>query len=332
MPKDDESKNPQQAANTQRQRSPRKQNTRPGAKVRPTPQPATVATEAEEAESTVNASDKPEPPKTGSDDAEAMDLDDELPANTATSADTNANVEPGPAKDAGKETPSQTQPASSTMENSKESKLFNLDGLREAAPFTSTSHGGIDDLQDIHASLPFESRAKTSRTTMNDIRAPKLVLPNPPKRPQPPPLVPMSLGSERLGLSRAAWDRHLAEMEFYMRRWSAFNKEMLNHFVARQETLDTGMAPHWLGAVGDSTGVKVSNGDGQEDSKETQEDDDDDTKVPQSSKCGFNAYVRALEQDRQAQKHWEVAREMHMECIFAHGQLRDSLLNSSRLF
>ncbi|KAK1146961.1 hypothetical protein N8T08_002288 [Aspergillus melleus] len=332
MPKDDESKNhPQQATNTQRQRSPRKQNTRPGAKVRPTPQPATVATEAEEAESTVNGSDKPEPPKTGSDDAEAMDLDDELPANMATGADTTTNVE-GPAKDTGKETPSQTQPASSSTETSKESKLFNLDGLREAAPFTSTSNGGIDDLQDIHASLPFESRAKASRTTMNDIRAPKLVLPNPPKRPQPPSMVPMGLGSERLGLSRAAWDRHLAEMEFYMRRWSSFNKEMLHHFVARQETLDTGMAPHWLGAVGDSTGVKVSNGDDQNDSKEAQEEDDDETKVPQSSKCGFNAYVRALEQDRQAQKHWEVAREMHMECIIAHGQLRDALLNGSRLF
>ncbi|PLB48901.1 DnaJ domain protein [Aspergillus steynii IBT 23096] len=332
MPNDDEPKTQQPAANSQRQRSPRKPNARPGAKVRSTPQPATVATEAEEAESTVSGNNKPEPAKPGSDDAEAMDLDDDLPANNT---GTGANIEPEPVQDTGKENTSSKTPLASsgrgkTDSSKPESKTFNLKDLGETAPFTSTSNGGIEDLQDIHASLPFESRAKTSRTTMNDIRPRKIVCPNPPKRPQPPQLVPIGIGSERLGISRAAWDRHLAEMEAYMRQWSAFNGRMIRHFDARQEAVNTGMAPHWLGAVGDSARIKVDNENDQEDTNETQQDDD--RMESGSGKGGFNAYMRALTEDREIRKHWEVAVEMHTECMIQHGQLRDALMNGSPLF
>lgn len=329
MPNDDEPKSQSQAANSQRQKSPRKQTARPGAKVRSTPQPATVATEAEEAESTVNGDDKPEPAKAGTDDTEAMDLDDDPPAD---STETRANVAPEPPKETGKANTSKAQSASSGLgqpdSSNSESKLFNLKDLGEAAPFKSTSNGGIEDLQDIHASLPFESRTKTARTTMDDIRPRELKLPNPPKRPQPPQLVPIGLGSDRLGLPRAAWDRHLAEMEAYMRQWSAFNNRMIRHFDARQEAVNTGMAPHWLGAVGDATRIKVNNENDREDSSETPQEDD---MVPGSGKGGFNAYMRALNEDRKVRKHWEVAVDMHTECMMQHGQLRDALMNGSRL-
>lgn len=325
MPQSEEAS---QWANTQRQRSPKKQ-TKFGIKMRPTPQPASVATEAEESRTTVEGSSKQEATGTGAEEVEAMDLDDDVP-----SKNTDGGFQTDKASKDQVTQPSSGVDSKDTGASFK-SCLFNLNDLSSTAPFTNTNNGGIEDLQDIHATLPFESRAKAPRTTARDVRPRKLICPNPPKRPTPPELVPISAGSQQLGLPRGAWDRYIAEMGAYMREWNAFNRRLLRHFNARQDAMETGMAPNWIGAVGDSTRIKINEPSGEDDEKATREDDDDaesdDAMVAGSAKAGFSAYLRAFDEDERVHKHWEVARENHRKCIVQLGEMREWILNGGKL-
>ncbi|GES62325.1 DnaJ domain protein [Aspergillus terreus] len=319
----------QHTANAQRPRSPRKP-TRPATKLRPAPQPVSVSTEAEESKSTVGGGN---PSARAAEEGEAMDLDDDIPAKPA-------NVNAGAAQsisDSGKENEGpKSRPTSSGQgkdDNSQRaSKLFDMKNLGNTVPFTYSNNGGIDDLQDIHASLPFESRAKVPRTTMQDIRARELICPNPPKRPEPPKLVPVSVGSSQLGLPRAAWDRYVLEMNSYMREWNAFNRRILTHFNARQEAIETGMAPNWIGSIGDSARLRVNaQNDDEDGGKGGSGDESDDNMVAGSAKGGYSAYLRGLDEDAKVQKHWDVARELHRECILKLGKMREWILNGGRL-
>ncbi|KAF7593813.1 hypothetical protein BBP40_010747 [Aspergillus hancockii] len=326
MPQDD---GHQQTGNAQRPRSPRKP-TRPTTKGRTAPQSARVATEAEEARSTVGGDDKPDSTRAGNDE-EAMDLDDDAPVKDAPVDPANSS------KDTGKEAPQPgPRPSSSSSgEKGASTKLksppIDLKNLGKTAPFTTFTNGGIEDLQDIHASLPFESRAKTNRTAMRDIRPRELLCPNPPKRPQPPQLVPISVGSQQTGLPRTAWNRYVAEMNTYMREWSVFNRCMLTHFNARQDAIDTGMAPNWIGAAGDSARLNINDQDDDNENKEGDGNDSDDAMVLGNGKGGYSAYLRGLDEDAKVLKHWEVAREMHRDCILKLGQMREWILDGGKV-
>lgn len=99
-----------------------------------------------------------------------MDLDDDTPAKQAAAP-------PPPNPDSKAEAqPSKSRPSSSgggKAKNADPKGRFDLKNLGNTAPFTSTNSGGIDDLQDISATLPFESRAKVPRTTAHDVRPPE---------------------------------------------------------------------------------------------------------------------------------------------------------------
>jgi hypothetical protein len=260
-----------------------------------------------------------------------MDIDDDNPAKEATVNPANAT------KASGKEVPQPKLGSSSSSSSEKGASTkpkgpeFDLKNLGTTAPFTNTTNGGIEDLQDIHASLPFESRAKTHRTTISEIHPRELRCPNPPKRPQPPQLVPINAGSQQTGLSRTAWNRYVAEMNTYIREWSAFNRRMLNHFNARQEAIETGMAPNWISAAGDSARLNINDQDDHNEDKEGGGNDSDDAMVPGSGKGGYSAYLRGLDEDAKVLKHWEVAREMHRECILELGQMREWILNGGKV-
>ncbi|KAB8213286.1 DnaJ domain protein [Aspergillus novoparasiticus] len=328
MPKDGGHQQQQQPGNAQRPRSPRK-HTRSATKTRVAPQAASVATEAEEAKPTVGGDHgKQHSAGTGEEDGEAMDLDDDSPAkNTTVESDKAAKSKEVPPS---KPTPPSSGNGGKGEDTKPTSPHFDLKNLGKTAPFTSTTDGGIEDLQDIQSSLPFESRAKSQRTTVRDIRPRELICPNPPKRPQPPRPVPISAGSQQLGLPRKAWDRYVAEMNTYMREWNNFNRRMLHHFNARQEAIETGMAANWISAVGDSTRLKINGQDEDTDDKGGDGNDSDDEMVP-GGKGGYSAYLRGLDEDAQVLKHWEVAREMHRECILKLGQTREWILNGGKV-
>ncbi|KAL4995279.1 hypothetical protein BDV10DRAFT_134809 [Aspergillus recurvatus] len=310
----------QRQPNPQRTRSPRKQ-TRPGVRTRPTPQQASVATEAEEAESTVEGNG-PAPDI----DGEAMDLDDESPAKTATTAA--APPKPNNSKETINPASSKSRPTSKS--GSKDapggnSNPLNLKNLGGVFPFTTTNSGGLDDLKDISSTLPFESRPKAPKTSKSDTYPRELVCPNPPKRPEPPQPIPMSAGSKEMAISRAALDRYIAEMNTYVREWGAFDGRMVGHFLSRHKSNQTEMAPNWLGGIGDSVRLGVSDEEGGKNSG----DESDDTTVGagigtgSTARRGFTSYKNALIQDEKVMKHWEVAREMHLECMLKFGQMRE---------
>lgn len=330
-----------QTGNTPPTRSPRKQ-TRSGTKVRSGPQSASVATEAEEARETVNGDGHPEPARTVPDDVEAMDIDDELPplnrstggAKNSSYPDLNSHIPKAAA-------PGPGQPGSQTENNgtsnaNASTPLFDLDPLRKTAPFTNTNSSGIDNLGDVHATLPFESRAKEPVTTQRDIRPRELKLPNPPKRPTAPSPAPLQPGSQQLVLPREKWNWYVSAMGTYMHEWNNFNRRMLLHFNTRQEAIETGLAPGWISAVGDSARLKMNG---------TDEDDDDgqgthagldvnpndESLVPGTAKGGFSAYLRGIEEDMQVRKHWEVACEMHRECILSLGRLREWIRSGGKV-
>lgn len=322
MPTNDGS---QTDSNPQPSRSPRKQ-PKTSAKARTAPRTASVATEVEEAASTVDGGNESHSPKPGVDGGEAMDIDDD---NSIKQPDAATAPEPKP-KDQSGGTPQKE--ASSSAGKKRESSIFNLNKLGKTDPFTNTNRGGIDNLQDIGTTLPFESRAKTAKSTVHDIRPRELDCPNPPKRPRTPLLLPISAGSQQLALSRSAWNRYVAEMNTYMREWNAFNGRMLEHFNARHYAVKTGLAPGWISAVGDSSKLNLDSQDGPEDSGQLGRDGEGiDDLVPDSAKGGYSAYLRGLEEDVKVRKHWDVACEMHQECIMELGQIREWIRDGGKI-
>lgn len=319
--------NGSQETNRQGSRSPKKQ-PRPGARARTAPKPASVTTEAEEAKTTLDESSEQQSTQTGAASVEAMDIDD----------DNSKPHTPAPAPDRGAEeqnnVPKRKPVPPSTINKAAETKsensTFNMNKLGKTDPFTNTNSDGIDNLQDIHANLPFESRAKTANPTVNHIRPRDLDCPNPPKRPRPPQLQPISAGSQQLALSRNAWNRYVAEMNTYMREWNDFNGRMLGHFNARQHAVQTGLAPGWISAVGDSARLNL---DSQEENEQSTGDADweDDVLVPDTAKGGYSAYLRGLEEDVKVRKHWDVACELHQECILELGQIRKWIRNGGKI-
>ncbi|KAJ5089243.1 hypothetical protein N7532_007927 [Penicillium argentinense] len=343
------------SSNTPPSRSPKKQ-ARSGAKARSGPQPASVATEAEESRDTINGTIPPQyaQPQAAQADAEpeAMDLDEEVPSvrpNPAASDHGSASA-PGSANTsypdlnthAPKDTPAAPKEPQAPRADNGTSKtetrtpLFNLDNLRNTAPFTSTNSGGIENLDDVFATLPFESRPKQQTTSRRDTRPRELKLPNPPKRPRVPEIEPAQPGSQQFILRRDQWNYYVSTMGTYMHEWNAFNRRMLLHFNTRQEAIETGLAPGWMSAVGDTSRLRVNGGDddGPENRNTSRTDTDaseSDDLVPGSRNGGFSAYLRSVEEDIQVRKHWEVACEMHRESIVSLGRLREWIRNGGKV-
>jgi hypothetical protein len=318
-----------------------------------------VATEADEAKETINGDGSTQPNGTAAPDVEAMDLDDDLPTPPDVppvpgKVPMNGSSDPGSASASYPDLASQAAPDAPPVKKTKtpprtedsavnadaRAPLFNLDNLRNTVPFSSTTGGGIENLEDVHATLPFESQAKQQNSNKRDIRPRELQLPNPPKRPWAPKPAPLTPTSTQPVLPREKWNWYVSAMGTYMHEWNAFNRRMLKHFNARQEANETGLAPGWISAVGDSSRLSINDGDDDTDSNGTsgktkiREDADgalDEFLVPGSSKGGFSAYLRGVEEDIQVRKHWDVACEMHRECILDLGRLREWIRNGGKV-
>ncbi|KAJ5126689.1 Heat shock protein DnaJ N-terminal [Penicillium atrosanguineum] len=322
-------------------RSPKKQ-ARSGTKVRSTPQGPSVASEADEAKETINGTTPPEPSRSAPADVEAMDIDEPAMPASAMSAkppvgDSRSSSYPDLAAHA-TQVPSpatrKAQPTSQT-ENTPNTEtrtpLFDLGNLRNTAPFTNTNSGGIENLEDVHANLPFDSRAKQATTTKRDIKPRALNLPNPPKRPWAPQPTPAFAGSQHLTLPRDKWNWYVSAMSTYMHDWNKFNQRMLLHFNTRQAAIETGLSPKWISAVGDTARLQIDGADDDEKSETRDEPDEGDDLVPGSGKGGFSAYLRGIEEDVQVRKHWDVACELHRECILDLGRLREWIRNGGKV-
>jgi hypothetical protein len=136
-----------------------------------------------------------------------------------------------------------------------------------------------------------------------------------------------------MAIPRAALDRYIAEMNVYIREWGAFDGRMVGHFLSRHKSNQTEMAPNWLGGIGDSVRLGLSDETG----GKTSGDESDDTTVGagigtgSAARRGFTSYKNALIQDEKVMKHWEVAREMHLECVLKFGQMREWVRNGGKI-
>lgn len=323
------------------------------------PKPASVSVEVDGEEETVHAADgglgaKKEYGGGG----EAMDIDDDIPAgkeqmNGPPGEPRLVSVEPNNpewrASARQGQQPQQQQPMGTrstpdpAFANAKSgNNLLNLSKLNNIAPFTTTNHTGINDLNDLNTTLPFESRPGNTVNTSNTsarltVRPGDLALPKPPKAPVPPrctsdptnlPLDPTQ--QMRPMLTQKTWDRYVAEMGAYMNEWNAFNRKMLGHFKARQETVETGLSPRWISAVGDSSRLNLDAGLNL-DVESGKGVDEAEGLVAGSGKGGFNAYLRGVDEDVVVRKHWDVAWERHRACIVALGEVRDWIRGGGRV-
>jgi hypothetical protein len=312
-----------QQANTRPARSTRKQS-------RSRPKPATVSTETEEAEATVSGTDNRAFAGATPAVPEAMEIDEEPPIRVEVTP-VNGVPKPPPALAESNKSGSGSRPSPGNggKANGTKNDLFDLKNLNNVTPLASTNSGGIEDLKDIHSTLPFESRPNNPNVGRRVVRPRELALPNPPKRPRRPTVVPAGTNPRQMVLPQKDWDRYVAEMSAYMREWNLFNRRMLMHFNARQDAVETGLAPRWISAAGDSNRLHVNAEDGGRDASEV--DDSDDGLIPGQPTGGFNAYLRGVEEDFKVRQHWEVSWERHRDSIVELGELRDWIRNGGKL-
>ncbi|PGH07147.1 hypothetical protein GX51_01934 [Blastomyces parvus] len=312
---------PHQSSN--RQKSPRKQS-KPAVKRQPTkPRPAAVTTEAEEAESTLESESIDEPKPTFSEGVEAMDIDEALPASKPQQYPTPSNTKTDTT------TTNPTAAAKNRPTPTPSNNTLNLKNLAKVAPFTATNSTGINDLNDLSSTLPFESRPNDNSRARLTVRPQDLALPKPPKAPPAPNF--SAADHPHKAEVQLKWERYVTEINAYMHDWNVFNRTMLGHFNARQQTVETGLAPNWARAVGDSarlrindsvdsTGKKINNNNttvNVRDDDGDGKDADDEQLVAGSAKGGFNAYMRGVKEDFVVRQHWDVAWERHLACLEA---------------
>ncbi|EEH08558.1 DnaJ domain-containing protein [Histoplasma capsulatum G186AR] len=309
--------------NPTRQKSPPKQPKPVMRRKQTIPKPVSVTTESEEAESTLSPGNTDEP-KSAPEGVEAMDIDEELPASKPQRQHPAA---PNPKIDSTVKPPiaGSTKPAPSPPLSNN---TLNLKHLANVAPFTPTNSTGINDLNDLSSTLPFESRPNDSSGPRLTIRPQDLALPKPPRVPPVPNF--SAADHPHKAEVQLKWERYVTEINAYMHDWNVFNRTMLGHFNARQQTVETGLAPNWARAVGDSARLRINDGvdstvkkankttvnnDGAVQDGDDDNDADDEQLVAGSAKGGFNAYMRGVKEDFVVRQHWEVAWERHLACL-----------------
>jgi hypothetical protein len=208
-----------------------------------------------------------------------------IPPGTVPTAVPNAAV-PGPPPPPPGPPP---HPASNTKQ--KRDATLNFDSFRTAAPFASSTNGGLSSLKsDLAGTLPFESQPSSTHPTKPQ-EPRQLELPLPPKAPTPP------LNGTRI--PQQVWKDYMNAMAFYMGQYYTFDEAMLQHFNARHLTarkFGTGcIEPAEVGASAMNLLEALSDGAGD----------------------GYASYLRGMQEDVRVQKHWDVARERHRDAIEA---------------
>lgn len=189
-------------------------------------------------------------------------------------------------------------PFSSSNFNSK--PFVNLNDLRQTAPFTTTNNGSVNNLDDIGASLPFQSKAAEPGVQETLRKHGKTVLQQPPKAPKVPvELMGSSKASGDTVLMTRIWKQYMKDMYAYFQEWKRFNRNMVTHFSERQKLLETHLSPNWMNAIGDDNKVEIID-----------LTDDDEGRI-ETQGGSFMDYMFWLAEDAKIREHWNVAQERH---------------------
>lgn len=168
---------------------------------------------------------------------------------------------------------------------------LDLNDLRNVAPLSGATSGGINNMADLSSGLPFPSQPSTvpPSSSAPSPTTPRLELPKPPKGPFPP-----------LKMTQEYWNPYIVQLTAYNSAWNLFNMQMVSLIhgsTARLMEMDNGpaggMVDGWLGAIGET-----------------------------SSLGGWETYQRHLKDDERIRTYWTVASEKHLEVMERHGSLR----------
>ena len=182
-----------------------------------------------------------------SQDSSAMDIDTDVPSapngqpKGSAPAREARTVPAFPQKAEWKEgSQKQSARASSSATDAFGPGLDGLIGLKNVAPITPSSDGGLRDLKDLTSTLPFESRASANHP-LKPSAPQNLGLPPVPKAPDEPARVTKQLFAS-----------YMQAMYAYMALWHKFNSTMVLHFAERGKWCEC-LDPTWLTAAGEVT-------------------------------------------------------------------------------
>ncbi|KIV94778.1 hypothetical protein PV10_02510 [Exophiala mesophila] len=230
-------------------------------------------------------------------DVEPMDIDDSPPSN--------GNGVHQPSTNGASRNPT----AESSRWSSKRSSMSGVD-LREFtqhAPF-APSATGLKGMDDIAASLPFESRAeaKVDLDRQNSANRNRLLdMPRPPRTIEPP-------SEDRL--TEENFIRYTKNMSAYMLEWNKFNAKMLEHFRHRQDQVCGHMSTNWITMHSDGPDAHAAA-----------------AQIESSSvAAGYATYMQWLEDDAKCRAWWDEAYDKHMASLRELGRIREKAKRSLR--
>ncbi|RVX73806.1 hypothetical protein B0A52_02696 [Exophiala mesophila] len=230
-------------------------------------------------------------------DVEPMDIDDSPPSN--------GNGVHQPSTNGASRNPT----AESSRWSSKRSSMSGVD-LREFtqhAPF-APSATGLKGMDDIAASLPFESRpeAKVDLDRQNPANRNRLLdMPRPPRTVEPP-------SEDRL--TEENFIRYTKNMSAYMLEWNKFNAKMLEHFRHRQDQVCGHMSTNWITMHSDGPDAHAAA-----------------AQIESSSvAAGYATYMQWLEDDAKCRAWWDEAYDKHMASLRELGRIREKAKRSLR--
>ena len=151
------------------------------------------------------------------------------------------SISSGNAMDIDAKTPPTKSGTTATIGHADSIDHLNMKDLQSTAPFTPSNNSGLGDLNDLGATLPFDSQA-ASTLPPEGINMHKLQLPHPPKAPSVPNIS---------ALRSQDWEHYLLFIKGYMAEWNMFSAKMLKHFNARQWAVENDLPKGWLEAVGE---------------------------------------------------------------------------------
>lgn len=199
------------------------------------PQPASVSNTVDDATDDIGAASVESLSSRTSGDESAMDID---PVLTPPSGRSNGEYKPS-AQSNHTATGDQPKPRGPPIpprvngQATGDAEHIYVSDLKNVAPFAPSAEG-LQDLNDLTITLPFESKPSDKPPTV--VKPQLLRLPDPPKAPVAPP--------------QNAWVHYIAQMKAYMLEWNEFNSKMLAHFTERQSNIGNTLTGDWMSSRG----------------------------------------------------------------------------------
>ncbi|KAK3353660.1 hypothetical protein B0T25DRAFT_456692 [Lasiosphaeria hispida] len=135
---------------------------------------------------------------------------------------------------------------------------------------------GLSSFGDLRSNLPFDSQPSAKLPIPKEKPKSKLDFPPAPTPPQTPPV----LAIPHLKPNAITWIKYVHDFETYLKDWAAFDKKIVDHFVARHRVGEAAVDKRfaWVNTTGDT---------------------------------GIEQYLRWMEEDKYVRQKWMAACETH---------------------